>query len=487
MSTKDDRIINLPAYQLSAQIHSREVSCVEVMNAYLDRIDEVNPKVNAVVNLQERHGLVKQSEVKDAQLKDGKSNGWMHGFPQAIKDLADAEGLPTTWGYRGLINNIAKADSVAIARMKRDGSIVVGKTNSPEWGYGSNTYNEVFGATGNPYNPDLTSGGSSGGAACTLALNMQPVADGSDYMGSLRNPAGYCNIFGYRPSWGRVPNVGFEMFYSDGGILGPMAKNTPDLALLLNTMSGYDLRVQDSLCDDPNLKALTPDNVCDHLKSDIKGKKVAWLGNLDGYLAMEDGVLDVCQSALDKLSGDAGVVVDAVKPFFDTAEFWEKVWLPVRHFSGTALKVFYENPDMRALLKPEALFEYEGSLKYGVQDLYSAGLRRTTMYLAALKVFEDYDFMAIPTAQVFPFDKNVHWPKEIAGRKMDTYHRWMEVVTPWTLIGVPIAAVPAGFNKDGLPMGIQIIGKPRGDWDLLKFTYGYEQVHGEILRRKPEM
>ena len=483
---KENPVVELPAWRLSQEIHQKNLSCREVMEAYLDRIDAVNPQVNAIVARQERNGLMEQAAAKDALLAGGADEGWMHGFPQAIKDLENTKGIVTTAGYPGMAGFVPEADSLLVSRMKRLGSIVIGKTNTPEWGFGSQTYNEVYGTTGNPYNPALTPGGSSGGAACAVALGMQSVADGSDFMGSLRNPAGFCNVFGYRPSRGRIPSLGFELFYLDCGVNGPMARTVPDLALFVGSVSGPDIRVPASLEDDADLKSLTPQNVVGRLQTEMKSKRVAWLGDLNGYLPMEDGVLELCGEALKKLE-DAGLDVEPVKPFFNPAEFWEEIWLPIRHLGSVFLKPFYDDPEKRALLKPESVFEYEGSSKYGIRDLYRAGVLRSEMYAAMLRLFENYDVLAVPTAQVFPFDKRVHWPEEIAGRKMDTYHRWMEVVSHWTLMGVPVAAVPAGFDAKDRPMGIQLIGKPRGDWELLRFAYGYEQIHAEICGRRPEL
>jgi amidase len=485
MKTASNCIIEMPAWELSRQIQEKKVSCREVMSSYLDHIEKVNPRVNAIVALQDRGALMKQAEEKDRSLETGRSDGWLHGFPQAIKDLEETKGIVTTYGYRVFKDFIPPIDSLVVERMKNAGSIIIGKTNTPEWGFGSQTYNEVYGATGNPYDHSLTSGGSSGGAACALAMRMQPVADGSDFMGSLRNPAGYCNVYGYRPSWGRVPNSGFELFVNTFPSRGPMARNVADLALLLGTLSGYEEKIPLCLSDDPDLRALTPYNVHDRLKADVKGRKVAWLGDWGGYLSMEPGVLDVCEKALKSFSS-FGVEVEKIASPYDPEALWNNVWLPMRHFTSQALKPFYDDPAKRALLKPEAIFEYEGGQKYSATDIYIASMKRTEWYLALLKVFEKFDYIAVPTAQVFPFDKTVHWPKEIAGKKMDTYHRWMEVVTHWTLSASPIIAIPAGFSDKGLPMGIQLIGKPRADFDLLQFSFAYETHNDWYNTHKPK-
>ena len=485
MKTAQNCIIDMPAWELSRQIHEKKISCRDVMDSYLDHIGKVNPRVNAIVALRDRDVLMKLAEEKDRLLETGRSDGWMHGFPQAIKDLEDTKDVVTTYGYRVFKDFIPTVDSLAVTRMRNAGSIIIGKTNTPEWGFGSNTYNEIYGATGNPYDHSLTSGGSSGGTACALAMRMQTVADGSDYMGSLRNPAGYCNIYGYRPTWGRVPNSGLEFFVNTFSSRGPMARNVADLTLLLGTLAGYEEKIPLSLADDPSFCGLAPYNVHDRLKIKIKGRKLAWLGDWDGYLPMEDGVLDVCEKAL-KTFPSFGVEVEKIAPPYDPTVLWSEVWLPLRHFTSQSLRPFYDDPAKRALLKPEAIFEYEGGRKYSVTDVYSASMKRTEWFLALQKVFETYDYIAVPTAQVFPYDKTTHWPKEIAGKKMDTYHRWMEVAIHWTLSASPVAAIPAGFSDKGLPMGIQLVGKPRSDFDLLQLAYAYEAQNDWVGTHKPK-
>ncbi len=479
-------VVDMPAYELSAQIHAKKVSCKEVMEGYLDHIDKVNPKVNAIVALQEREGLVRQAEEKDAALAKGKSDGWMHGFPQAIKDMEETKGIPSTFASPILKDYIPANDSILVQRMKNAGSIIIGKTNTPEFGLGSHTYNNVYGATGNPYDTSLSAGGSSGGAACSLAMRMQAVADGSDFMGSLRNPAGWCNVYGYRPSWGRIPPPGLELFMNQFAVRGPMGRTVPDVALLLATLAGYSATTPASLDNDVLLDTLTPGNVHEHLKADHKGKKVAWLGDWGGYLPMEPGVLPLCEEALKTFSA-FGVGVEALKAPIDPDMFWNEIWLPLRHFGSIHLKVFYDNPEKRKLLKPEAVYEYEGSLKYSAQDIYAATGKRSDWYRKLLTVFETYDAVAVPTAQVFPFDKTTHWPKEIEGKKMDTYHRWMEVVTHWTMSGCPVVAVPAGFDPAGRSMGIQLVGKPRGDLELLRLAHAYEQENDWVNTHRPKL
>jgi amidase len=475
----------MPAWELSRTIQAKKVSCKEVMETFLDHIDKVNPKVNAIVARQDRAGLLRQAEEKDRALASGKPDGWMHGMPHATKDLEDNKGIPSTWGSLTLKDNIPQADALMTRRIKAAGGILVGRTNTPEFGLGSHTYNEVYGATGNPYDQNLSAGGSSGGAACSVALGMLPVADGTDFMGSLRNPAGWCNVFGFRPTFGLVPG-GVELFMNTFSTKGTMGRTVPDVALLLATIAGYYPAIPFSLGNDPQLDALTPYNVCDRLKADHYGKKIGWIGDWKGYLPMEEGVIAQCEKALRDFTR-IGLTVEPLDPPMDGEKFWNEIWLPLRHFGMINQKANYDDPAKRKLLKPAVCYEYEGSEKYSARDIYAAAMKRSDFYRTVLKLFDAYAYLAVPTAQVFAFDLTLDWPKEIAGRKMDTYHRWMEVVAAWTMADCPTIGIPAGFNAKGKSMGIQLIGKPRCDFDLLQIAYAYELATDWVGKFPPKL
>src|ERR1700746_1741854 len=262
-------IVMMDAASLESAVHSRRVSCVEVMNAYLDHIEYLNPKVNAIVALQDRPGLLAQARERDAQLAGGQSMGPLHGFPHAVKDMQPVKGIRSTSGSPILKDFVPTADSLMVERLRNAGAIIIGKTNTPEFGLGSHTYNPVYGVTRNAYDQSRSAGGSSGGAAVALALRMLPVADGSDYGGSLRNPAGWNNVFGFRTSFGRVPADGRDAWLPSMGVLGPMARNVPDLAMLLSVQAGYDARVPLSVSDDGSVFA-------GPLDIDLGGKRIAW-------------------------------------------------------------------------------------------------------------------------------------------------------------------------------------------------------------------
>ncbi len=471
-------LLLLDACALSDAIRRREVSCRALMEATLAQVARLNPRWNAIVSLQPAETLLAQADARDAQLARGERMGWMHGFPQAIKDLAFTKGIRTTLGSPLLHDFVPQQDAIVVERAKRAGAIVIGKTNVPEFGLGSQTYNPVFGATANAWDPAKCAGGSSGGAAVALALRMLPVADGSDMGGSLRNPAAYNNVFGLRPSAGRVPKYpAVETFIEQLGTEGPMARTVADLAMLLSVQAGYDPRAPLSLAESPAVFAGA-------LQRDCRGLRVGWLGDLGGHLPFEDGVLALCGQGLRALE-QVGCVVEETPLGFAPERLWA-MWLTLRSclVSG-AQQANHADPARRAQMKPEAVWEVENGLRTTALDVYRASVERSAWYRHVLGLFERFDVLALPAAQVFPFDLATHWPREVGGRTMDTYHRWMEVVIGPTLAGLPAVSVPVGFNAQGLPMGMQLVGRPRDDFALLQLAHAYEQA-APWIRALPE-
>nr|WP_237168475.1 amidase [Paracoccus shandongensis] len=471
-------IPTLSALDLSRAIHARQVSCVEVMTAYLDQIDAVNPKVNAIVSMRPRDALLADARRADDELLAGRSRGWMHGMPQAPKDLAATTDIVTTRGFRGLRDNLPPEDAIVVARARAAGAILIGKTNTPEFGLGSHTYNAVFGTTLNAWDQRLSAGGSSGGAAVAIAAHLLPVADGSDMMGSLRNPAGWNNIYGLRPSMGQVPaGPAPEVFFQQLTCEGPMGRTVADLAMLLATQAGDDPRT-------PLARSGDGSEFAAPLIGIAQGARIGWLADLGGHLATEPGVLDTCEGAL-KIFSDMGCHVEAARTDFDMSRLWQ-AWVTLRSFlvSG-GLQALYDNPVARDLLKPEAIWEIETGRALTGAQVFAASVIRSAWYQEILRLFECHDYLVLPTAQVFPFDATQHWPLEIAGRTMDSYHRWMEVVIPGSMAGVPVLAVPAGFGPGGLPMGLQILGRPRADRALLELGHAYDLAQGFTARRSP--
>lgn len=469
----------MDAVSLQNAIQGRHVSCVEVMTAYLDHIEALNPEVNAIVALRGRDELLAEANHRDAQLARGAVLGPLHGFPFAVKDMQAVKGIPMTMGSPILKDFVPAADGIMAERLRNAGAIFIGKTNTPEFGLGSHTYNPVYGPTRNAYDQSRSAGGSSGGAAVALALRMVPLADGSDFGGSLRNPAGWNNVFGFRPSIGRVPGDVRDVWLPSMTVLGPMARTVSDLAMLLRVQAGYSAKAPLSLGADPSLFE-TP------LERDFRGARIAWLGDFKGYVPFEPEVLKVCEQAL-KVFEYLGCVVEEAQPNYPIEDVW-RAWVKLRAWqSGGLLLDYYNDPAKRALLKPEAIFEIESGLKLGAFDISAASIVRSEWYAAVRQFFDTYDFFIAPTAQMFPFDAGLDWPRQIAGTPMEIYYEWMKTVIPVTMSGCPALAAPAGFSADGLPIGIQIVGPNRAEHACLQLAQAYDAETRWVERNPPPL
>ena len=473
-------VTELSADELSQAIHGKQVSCREVMHAFLQRIESVNPRFNALVSLQDTATLLAQADACDADLAHGPSRGWMHGFPIALKDLVDVAGIPTTCGSPLLRHNIPALDALLTQRLRGAGGIVIGKTNTPEWGLGSHTFNEVFGTTRNAYNPAFSAGGSSGGAGVALAQRLLPIADGSDFMGSLRNPAAWNNLFGLRPSQGRVPAYpAGDVWVSQLGTDGPMARSMRDLSHLLEVMAGFDARAPLSL-------ASLPLGFAASLQPKARGLRIGWLADLNGYLPIQAGVLQACENGLRRLEG-LGCQVEPVSLGYSPEAVWQ-TWLAWRRVL-TASRIAPMVAKGRDLVKPEALWEFDQAAGMKASEFLQASTERTVFYQHMLGLMRRFDVLVLPSCQVWPFDAALRWPTAIETAKgsvqMDTYHRWMEVVLYASLAGLPALNVPVGFSAQGLPMGMQLIGQPQGELALLQLGLAYEEVVGDWLAIQP--
>ncbi len=476
----DESPCRLDALELSRRIHARELSCRELMTAHLARIGRLNPRFNAIVSLRDGDLLLAEADRCDAELARGASRGWMHGFPHAIKDLEPTAGIRTTWGSPVFAEHVPAEDSLLTARIRAAGAIVIGKTNVPEWGLGSQTYNPVFGTTVNAYDPTLTCGGSSGGAAVALALRLAPLADGSDMGGSLRNPAGFSNVFGLRPSRGRVPKwPADEVFFTQLPTEGPMARTVPDLAAFLATLAGPDPRQPLSLPYDAAIAALGP------ARSPVRpGARIGWLGDYGGHLVVEPGVLPLCERALRDFAA-LGCSVEPTPLGHDPEAIWQ-AFVVLRSFAlAGRFASWRDDPQRWARLKPEAQWEVEQGLKLDGLAVWRASVARSAWHAHVLTLLGRFDALALPTAQFFAFDARLPWPAELAGRTMDSYHRWMEVVVGATLAGLPAVSVPAGFDPRGVPMGLQLVGRPGGEAALLQLAHDYDRATRWVERRPP--
>ncbi len=469
-------LTSLSLADLRKTLDAGGLSAEEVMEAYLGRIERLNPQINALVSLRSREALRAEARAKDAERKHGRSLGVLHGVPVAIKDLGEAKGILCTYGSPLFHDYVPDFDDIQVERIRAAGAIIIGKTNTPEWGFGSHSYNPVFGVTRNPWDVSRSAGGSSGGAGAALAARLVPVADGSDMMGSLRNPAAFNNVVGFRPSFGRVPTLpGRDAYLNQLATLGPMGRSVQDVVTLLNVQSGFDARDPSSFESPPiSLDPTIPG----------KGGRIGWLGNFGGHLSFEAGVLDLNEKALGVFEG-LGFAVEPVKVDFDINRLWW-AWTTLRsYFTAGSMRDFYEDPGRRGSLKAEILYEVRSGLRIQAADVYEASAVRTAWYQAMMKVFETCDYLVAPAAQVFPFDADIPWPREIAGKHMDTYHRWMEVVIGPSMAGLPVAALPAGFSATGLPNGFQLIGRPRADQAVLSVASAYEAATDWLARVPP--
>jgi amidase len=462
------------ARELTAGLRSGKLKARALMEATLARVGRINPAINAVVSLRDEDALL--AEASAADRVPAERRGALHGLPVAVKDLVATKGLRTTYGSPLYADHVPGADDLIAARLRAAGAILIGKTNTPEWGHGSHTFNPVHGFTRNPYDLGRSAGGSSGGAAAALAARMVALADGSDMMGSLRNPAAFCNVYGFRPSWGVVPqDAGGEAFLATLSTEGPMARSPEDLALLLDVLAGPNPEVP--FCRPaPDLSGLKD--------TDLKGKRIGWLADWGGAYPMEPGILAQCESALDVFRG-LGAEVTGISPPFAADALWHS-WITLRAMLNAGSKPdLADDPDRRALTKPETLWEIERGATLTAAEVYAASLIRSEWYATAARLFGAYDALILPAAQVWPFPAEWRWPREIAGHKMDTYHRWMEIVIPVSLIGLPCLALPAGFGAEGLPTGIQLFGPTGSDATILAFGAAYHAETDWPGRRPP--
>ncbi|MEM9330120.1 MAG: amidase [Pseudomonadota bacterium] len=456
-----ERLVDLDLYELLSGLEKHEFSHEQLMDETLGRIADVNPTVNAIVSLRDRDELLAEAKAFDMKPRVGK----LDGIPIAIKDLVETKDLRTTHGSPIFANHMPQEDELIVSRIRGAGAILIGKTNVPEFGLGSNSYNPVFGRTRNPYDLTKTAGGSSGGAGAALAARMVPIADGSDMMGSLRNPAAFCNVYGLRPTYGLVPgDPKGDVFLHQLSTLGPMARSVTDLAILLDVIAGPDPRLPHSILEKPRFEEAA--------KIQPKPKRIGWLGSWANYFPIEPEILSLCERALGVFSG-LGHTVEDIELEFDPSSLWTS-WTRLRSLAiAGSLGDHYDSADENHLLKPEAIFEIEAGRQLSPVEILEASRIRSDWFCYTAQAFEKWDAIVLPSAQVFPFDAEVNWPNKILNQDLTTYHKWMEVVVPASLIGLPAINVPVGFSTTGLPMGMQIIGKRSADAELLSLGNAY--------------
>ena len=468
--------IDFTLAEVHALVAARQYSYEQFMKDTLHCIHRQNLEINAIVALQDDEDLLAQAKRAD----ETPISGALHGIPIALKDLVNVANIVTTFGSPLFKGNTPGQDDVIAARIRAAGAIIIGKTNTPEFGFGSQTYNRVYGETATPYDLNKTSGGSSGGAAAALASGMLIVADGSDMMGSLRNPAAFCNVYGFRPTYGVVPNEpDGDVFMHQLSTVGPMARTPNDLAQLLDVMAGPISAHPHSLPKPPAFTQAIAD-------APPSGMRIGWLGDWEGALPMEPGVTALCEQALSVFE-QSGHQVEHLAAPLDLEKLWTS-WTQLRGLSiAASLGDTYQDELIRAQLKPEAVFEIETGLALSASDIVHASALRAQWFAKTVQLFSQYDALVLPSSQVFPFDKTLPWPKLINDRTMDTYHRWMEVVVPASLVGLPAVNVPVGFSANQLPMGMQLIGAKHADATLLQLAQQYHIATQWPQKRPPAL
>jgi len=452
----------LPAVELARMIREREVSALEVMQAHLEQIAQTNPRVNAIVTLLPERALDSAREM-DARLARGDASGPLCGLPVAHKDLAVTKGIRTTFGSPIFSDFMPDQDALIVERLRNSGALTIGKTNTPEFGAGSQTFNAVFCATRNPHALDKTCGGSSGGAAAALASGMVPIADGSDFGGSLRNPASFCNVAGFRPSAGRVPAWPSLSAWFAMAVLGPMGRTVADIALQMSAIAGPDRRSPISI-EEPGALFSRP------LERDCKGLSIAWSRDLGG-LPVDAEVTRVLEAHRIVFENLGCNVVEADPDLRDADEIFQvlRAWNFELAY-GELLKT------SRDQMKDTVVWNIEKGTKLSGPQVASAERKRTQLFHRMRDFMDNYDFLVAPVVQVLPFDVKQPYVTEINGEQMATYIDWMKSCYYISVIGLPAISVPAGFTPDGLPVGIQIVGKPRSELEILKLAYAYEQA-----------
>ncbi len=470
-----DELCFAPATELVARIRNGELSAREVMSAHLKQIDRVNPKVNAIVTLVDPDELLAAADAADDKLSNEGAHavGPLHGLPVGIKDLQPTAGIRTTFGSPIFADFVPDEDSLPVQRYRNAGAIVVGKTNTPEFGAGSQTFNQVFGRTPNAYDLTKTCGGSSGGAAVSLACGMMPIAQGSDFGGSLRNPAAWSNVVGMRNSIGAVPIHPAALGYTSESVVGGMGRTVADVALQLSAIGGPDARVPNSLTVDRGVFA-------NALERDFKGTKVAWSRDLGGS-PIDQSITKTLDAQRTKFEDLGCIVEDAEPPLDDACEIF--------HVLRAALFAHQHEAnirDHRRLVKDTIIWNAEEGMRLSALDVKKAEERRTALYARMAEFMDEYEFLLLPVTSVPPFSIEVEYPTEIDGKPLSNYLEWMAPCSSITVTGLPAISIPAGFDDDGLPAGLQIVGRQRADFSVLQMAHAFESAT-QFWRQRPDV
>ena len=457
---------NLSVEEIQNNIKSREISIKEVIEYYLDRIDKVNPRLNAIVLQKDRELIIQEAITKDNAKEIDKP---LNGLPVAIKDLTDVKGFKTTYGFPGSKNNQPKKNSLFVNRLIDKGAIIIGKTNTAELGVGGHTINRLFGPTSNAYDLSKSAAGSSGGASSAVASGLLPFADGTDQMGSCRGPAAYANIYGFRPTPGLIAadrqgqNLDIPILTTPGCF----ARNPRDMSILLDEIVGRNPVDKFSFDLDSSFKKQKIS------EKEFSSFKIGWLSNMNGDYIVEKDILEICEAKLKDLE-KINLKIETLKPKINTNILWES-WTSLRSKSIYEDTLAMNISDISTMTY-QAIWEYNKGKEITSEELQLALDQKQKCLNQINLIFEKFDFLVLPSAQIFPFDKNLQFPKNINGKTLDTYHRWLEVFILSSLLELPSITIPVGFNKDDMPMGMQIVGKNKDDLKLFSFASKYEDI-----------
>ena len=447
-------------------IKTEEISIKEVIQYYLNNIKKINPIINAIVSKKDEATILRDAENRQREIKEDKP---LLGLPMAIKDLSDVVGTPTTYGYLGYKNNIPKNNSFFVNKLIESGVIIIGKTNTAELGVGGQTINRLFGPTSNVYDKSKCAAGSSGGASTAVAAGLLPFADGTDQMGSCRGPAAFANIYGFRPSPGLIAS---DRAYQHPKIPilttpGCFSKSPEDMAILLDVITGankndpFSFSLQDKFVDT---------NLSDDQFSNIK---IVWFSNIASNLNFEKGITEMCLSKLKDL--EKLCKVEMIDNVTNSSDIWES-WMCLR-----AKNIYQDTLNMKINnindMTPQAIWEYNKGSEVTDENLKEALKIKKNNSSKLDELFKEYDFIVLPSSQVFPFDKTIQYPTKINESYLDTYHRWLEVFVLSSLFDLPTMTIPIGFNSKGYPMGLQVIGKKGDDLRVFSFAKKYEEIY----------
>ena len=465
-------LVNLSAVEMVEMIKRKDVSAVELMMAHLQQVERINPKVNAIVTLLPEQAVEKAKKL-DSAIAAGQDTGILQGLPVAHKDLVPTKGIRTTFGSPIYRDYVPDHNALIVDRIQQAGAITIGKTNTPEFGAGSQTYNEVFGETLNPYDVSKTCGGSSGGAAVALASRMVPIADGSDTGGSLRNPANFCNVVGFRPSPGRVPNFPSKVGWGPISVSGPMARNVSDCALFLSAIAGQASRVPISITE-------SGARFLETLERDFSGTNIAWSEDLGG-LPVDPETTRVINSKRSVFS-ELGCVITETEPNFQDANEVFLIWRGWGREinSGDLLR------NNKEQLKDTMVWDIEQGVNLSGPEVGWAESKRMELFQRMHEFMEKYEFLICPVSQRPPFDVRQRWVKEINGIGMENFIAWMKSCYYIPATGHPAISVPCGFTSEGLPVGVQIVGRYRDDFGVLQLANAFEAATG-VWKKLPQV